>query len=398
MRGRSYANARSEMTVPHGTPNPESFNPNEIADLADRAVSLMDAWLARDPRIPPIVIIGGREDSEESRLRREDDDRRDRARRELVANGQSAAAAIAHDVLDLSPLLKLIDCAQRDDQVKAEELRLDARVFLQQVGLKCRASKAQPQAEGLLAADPVRAECVRIIDHLMAAIEDGSPGRELDAVRPLTWKLEELVRKLGYERVPIRFDRKERGGWWTDVYDTVDPWGGSSDGVFLGKHRLSGAPGDTVREKMEVMENGPTPEQLDTVMRNLRAWRREIISRPGTDVVPQAPPEGTRAGEQKLDVVAVSNSLGDRQRGILLTLFQRRAFDRNTRMLTDEIAKLLDGPDAKPAGFKQPVADLVLQEYVESARGRDGGVWLTAQGRALGEYLSRDTRGQAGAA
>lgn len=379
--------------------DPVRLRPIDIANLADEVILLADKWLTRDDRIIPLTTTEGPTDATQRALREEDANRREGARIDLIRHGKSLAAAIVHIVTDLSSLLKLLDSAERDDQARAGDVRIDAKVLMQQLALRCRSNAAQSASPSQSPKDdPDKSECLRTLDLLAAAIEDGEPGREIDGIRPLVWKLAGFIRNFGYERVPIQFDHEERDGWWTDGYQTVDPWGGHDHSVFLAKYKLTGAAGDQLREKLEEIRHSPFPEQIETVLRNLRAWRREIVSRPSADAVPGTLSNGGSADKPKLDVVAASNSLGDRQRGILLTLFQRHAFDRNTRMLTEQIAKLMEGPDAKPTGYKQPVADLSFHGYVESARGRDGGIWLTDEGRDLGRYLAAGRAGQSGAA
>ncbi len=81
-------------------------------------------------------------------------------------------------------------------------------------------------------------------------------------------------------------------------------------------------------------------------------------------------------------------TLTDRQRNILRALFERQAFDRETRMTTEAITKLAEGPAANPETFKQPMAELALLEFVETARGPKGGVWLSPKGRSFAESIS----------
>ncbi len=80
---------------------------------------------------------------------------------------------------------------------------------------------------------------------------------------------------------------------------------------------------------------------------------------------------------------AIWNALTDRQRGCLIALRELRAFDADKRQRTDDIAKHAEGPAVDPAGFKEPLAELVNRGLLESKRGAGGGYWLTTDGAAL---------------
>lgn len=258
--------------LPGDQPRPKHIILTEVARLADRVISLTKSWLTRDPRIAPIVVIGGRDDPQDSKLRREDEERRDRARLELLEAGKAAAAAIVDHVGDLAPLLKLIDCAERDDQVGGASARFSAKLLLQQVIYRCSLTSATSRTVG---SDAVRVRCLRLIDQLIASIEEGKPGSELSSVRPLVWSLEEALRELDYERIPIQFELEERNGWCEEGFNLRYPWGGLQ-AVFLRKFRLHGKQGDQVRENDQSTENPISPDLKAEILRVLRAWRREI--------------------------------------------------------------------------------------------------------------------------
>ncbi len=84
---------------------------------------------------------------------------------------------------------------------------------------------------------------------------------------------------------------------------------------------------------------------------------------------------------------ARTRALTDRQRNILRALFEGHAFDRETRMTTEAIAESAEGKAANPETFKQAVAELALLEFVETVRGRQGGVWLSPEGKSFAESI-----------
>lgn len=376
----------------------DDLSDEEIANRVDRVMALVDVWLTRDKRISPIVLLDEPSESEQSKLRRDDEARRNQARRELTETGKSVAAAIARLVTDQGALIKLIDCAERDDQIGGMSARLGARLLLQQLVYRLRSKRGPRAAIEVENAGPIRADCVRHLDLLLAAVEDGKPGRELDVVRPLAWKVETALSELGYDYVPIRFELDERDGWCTSTFEISYPWGGSQS-VLLSRYRLSGKPGDQIREHVESFENSVTPECREDILRVLRAWQRELTRPEGSaSLESQSPSQSAAATDQVKSEIATLNRLTDRQRGIMLTLLKNNAFDRNSRMRTDDVAKAAEGPAANPAGFKRPVADLSYHGLTESLDGREGGIWLSDSGRSLAERLKGRPSGQVGAA
>lgn len=80
-------------------------------------------------------------------------------------------------------------------------------------------------------------------------------------------------------------------------------------------------------------------------------------------------------------VVGDWNRLTDRQRDILRVLWEAKALNADSRMRADDIATKAEGRGANVNGFKQPLSDLVLRGLVASKMGREGGYWLTIDGR-----------------
>lgn len=73
-------------------------------------------------------------------------------------------------------------------------------------------------------------------------------------------------------------------------------------------------------------------------------------------------------------------ALSDRQYGILRTLMQYKAFDCEHRMTRDEIAKLMN--ETHDRSFGDAVAKLSSKyKLTESKGGRNGGIWLSQEGR-----------------
>lgn len=258
-------------------PDPASLRPIDIANLADEVIAHTNTWLTRDRRIAPIVLLDEPIESEQSQLRREDEQRRESARVELTRVGKTVAAAVAHVVADLRPLLELLDCAEREDQIGGMSARMGATLLLQQAVLRCQSKQAVQQSRdpSVNESTAIRAECLRTFDNLIAAIEDGKPGRELDVVRPLVFKIEEAVRRLGFDRVPIRFITEERSGLLVQTFELSYPWGGLQS-VLLSRCRLGGKPGRQIRENLDTLENLISPENREEILRVLRAWRREL--------------------------------------------------------------------------------------------------------------------------
>lgn len=248
--------------------------------------------------------------------------------------------------------------------------------------------------------DPLRARATIVINHLIGMIEDGEPGRELTGVVPLVGELKTLCTQMGYKLSPMHLHIEERDGWMLRLCDTCDPWGGGGSHTLLSKFKLAGQTGDKVREHLERMDYPIRPDNKQSMLRMLSTWRREFehpLKRQEHEEPPARSADDARLIAENSLTPSV-NRLTDRQRGILLTLLEQMAFDRDSRMRTEDIARAAEGPDAKAGGFKRPVADLALFGFTASVDGREGGVWLTDHGRAVAERLKGGPDNQTGAA
>ncbi len=234
--------------------------------------------------------------------------------------------------------------------------------------------------------DPVRAACVRAIDHIIATILDGPPGQELQWVPQLTPNLSEMTKSLGYVNIPLEFDVEEVNGWQQYGAKVSHPHGGGST-VLLYRTKLAGKPGDPVREHLERSEYHIEPVQRESIVRMLRAWRRELES---PLVLNSDPLDNSGSSAEPLTdrLTNIANSLTDRQRTILRELFGEKAFNRDSLLRTNEIARLCSGPQAHPNAFKQPLAELAMTGLTESRTGRGGGIWLSPLGKEVAAHLS----------
>ncbi len=90
----------------------------------------------------------------------------------------------------------------------------------------------------------------------------------------------------------------------------------------------------------------------------------------------------------------VEPRLSERQYTIVDELLVKNVVRRADRVTTAELAEMIDGCNAAPDGFKQPVAGLVAAKLLESCTGRGGGVWLTDDGVRLAQSRRppRDTQ------
>ena len=82
-----------------------------------------------------------------------------------------------------------------------------------------------------------------------------------------------------------------------------------------------------------------------------------------------------------------SNELTDRERGILLTLLDNKALNSESRWTTKQVAKYGEGNYTDPHNLKHAASALGKQKLVESQTGREGGLWLTEEGRELAQYI-----------
>jgi hypothetical protein len=84
-------------------------------------------------------------------------------------------------------------------------------------------------------------------------------------------------------------------------------------------------------------------------------------------------------------------SLTDRQRECLLSLFELRAFCVDDRRTANEVAERALGPHAAKDGLVRVLADLVQRNWIKSQSGCRGGYWLTPAGRKLAAKHHRAT-------
>jgi len=82
-----------------------------------------------------------------------------------------------------------------------------------------------------------------------------------------------------------------------------------------------------------------------------------------------------------------SPALSNRKMYILQAMFLAGAFTADSRMTTDRIAKVAEGPEADPNGFKESIAELRRAQLIETKQGRGGGCWLTAEGRGIAKMI-----------
>ena len=83
----------------------------------------------------------------------------------------------------------------------------------------------------------------------------------------------------------------------------------------------------------------------------------------------------------------VANRLNDRQQSILAAMYQLKAFDARSKRTTEKIGPEAEGPDVNLDGIKRAIAELVRRRLVSSRAGRHGGCFLTAEGKALAEFI-----------
>jgi hypothetical protein len=81
--------------------------------------------------------------------------------------------------------------------------------------------------------------------------------------------------------------------------------------------------------------------------------------------------------------------LSQQEYGILHALFDREAFDPESRITTADIAKQLAGAKANAATLKQPVSGLRHKRLIDTMGGRSGGCWLTESGKGFIEQARK---------
>lgn len=119
-------------------PVPDRPLPAEVAGLTESLIEGIEAWLARDDRIIPLVSLGWPEDHPQMVLRREDAQRRENAKAGILRDGKSLTAALDRFDLDSTPLLRLLNHAKASEYNDADKLWPDVKVFLQRSAIRLR--------------------------------------------------------------------------------------------------------------------------------------------------------------------------------------------------------------------------------------------------------------------
>jgi hypothetical protein len=112
-------------------------------------------------------------------------------------------------------------------------------------------------------------------------------------------------------------------------------------------------------------------------------WRREIIE------PTEKHAEEIRSWLQDSKKRALQKSLTDCARKALRVLFGQKAFDQESRIRIEDIARLAEGGKAwaNPGPFRQAVPELVEKGLAATKEGRGGGAWLTANGRKVAKTI-----------
>jgi len=86
--------------------------------------------------------------------------------------------------------------------------------------------------------------------------------------------------------------------------------------------------------------------------------------------------------------------LSERQYNILQAMLELGATAVQDRFTTEKIALKAEGSGTSPEQFKRPMSDLKKRKLVDSQDGRDGGSWLTDNGRTVAGLIKnkRDTK------
>jgi MoxR-like ATPase len=124
------------------------------------------------------------------------------------------------------------------------------------------------------------------------------------------------------------------------------------------------------------------PADTTTRENNLERLDAELRVRggPGTDEYRLTHAEAADLLERDLDLAA---SLSDRQYSALHELENANAYDIESRQTIEKIARAAEGPKCSQDAYRRPVAGLSRLGLVQTKGGRQGGCWLTSQGRAF---------------
>lgn len=103
-------------------------------------------------------------------------------------------------------------------------------------------------------------------------------------------------------------------------------------------------------------------------------------------VTPDVPCESASPPYAALEVLTPS------QRYILEAMFNAKSFNAVALLSTDEIARKSGAGQGSGENLKQPMSDLRQLGLVDSRRGRNGGYFLTENGRAVCEQIASSKR------
>lgn len=121
---------------------PEHPSPAQTADLADRFIDHVEAWLTRDDRIIPMVMLDWPEDHPQLALRRDDARRREHIKADFLHDGRLLAVSLSRLGFDASGLLRLLNAATDDDAGRAGDVWPEVKVSLQLAIIQLRNAQA----------------------------------------------------------------------------------------------------------------------------------------------------------------------------------------------------------------------------------------------------------------
>ena len=122
--------------------DPEHPPPAQTADLADRFIDHVEAWLTGNDQSIPMVSLDWPDDHPQNVLRRQDERRREQAQADLIRDGRLLAAALVAYGLDSAPLLTLLNHTKPGECIgganTAEAVWAQAQVALQVASIQLR--------------------------------------------------------------------------------------------------------------------------------------------------------------------------------------------------------------------------------------------------------------------
>ncbi|MCH8165365.1 MAG: hypothetical protein IH889_07125 [Planctomycetes bacterium] len=122
--------------------DPEHRSPAQAADLADRFIDHVEAWLTRNDRIFPMVMLDWPEDHPQLALRRDDERRREHIKADFLHDGRLLAVSLSRLGFDASGLLRLLNAATGDDAGRAGDVWPEVKVSLQLAIIQLRNAQA----------------------------------------------------------------------------------------------------------------------------------------------------------------------------------------------------------------------------------------------------------------